>query len=308
VVGEGVIILAVAVLSVYIILRRLLGLVHRLTRAAAEIGLRGELDIRLDETQHGDEVGEMAATFDSMIDRIDKAMSAQRQLLADVSHQLRTPLTVVRGHLELLDHRELERSPEIRETVKSVLDELESMNRLIGRLTLLGRSLEADFLEVGAVDLRSLMADLHDAVSVIAPRQWIVSQTPDITFVGDLEKIRGAVLNLVDNAIKETEPSDSIALSASLVSIGDASVLEFIIDDSGPGIDPDDREMVLQRFGRSPTVEREGTGLGLAIVSAVAKSHGGHLRLDDPPLGGCRAVLSIPYVAAMSEWEEWPLS
>ncbi|MGC8465426.1 MAG: sensor histidine kinase [Acidimicrobiales bacterium] len=304
VIGEGLIILVVAVLSVYIILRRLLGSVHRLTRAAAEIGLRGELDIRLDEAQHGDEVGEMAATFDSMVDRIDKAMSAQRQLLADVSHQLRTPLTVVRGHLELLDRRELERSPEIRETVQSVLEELESMNRLIGRLTLLGRSLEADFLEVGAIDLRSLMADLYEAVGVIAPRRWIVPATPDIIFNGDLEKIRGAVLNLVDNAIRETGENDTLMLAATVTSQGGVTYLEFSVDDSGPGIAPEDREIVLRRFGRSQSVQREGTGLGLAIVSAVAQSHGGSLRLEDSSLGGCRAVMSITYNAIYANWDE----
>ncbi len=293
-IGEGVITLLAAFVSVYVLLRRLLGSVRRLTRTAADIGLSGELGARLDDEQGSDEVGEMAATFNAMIDKIDSAVSLQRQMMADVSHQLRTPLTVARGHLEVMSRGSLDDSARTRETVTTVIDELDHMKRLVERLLLLGRSLESDFTEICPVDVRALLLDLADAVEMLAPRHWAVGPIPDVVVYADLDKLRGAILNLVENAVHATCPDDSIQLSARIGGSADDPMVELVVDDSGPGIPPEERQSVLGRFSRPSATGVEGTGIGLAIVGAVAHGHGGHVSIGDSPLGGCRATIAIP--------------
>lgn len=296
-IGEGLITLLAATLSIYFLLRRLLGSVYRLTRTARDIGLRGDLDVRLGDQRAGDEVGEMAATFDAMIDKIDAAVAVRRRLLADVSHQLRTPLTVMRGHLEVMSRGPLDDPAEIRTAVGVVVRQLDHMRGLVERMLLLGRSLETDFAEVVPVDLRSLLADIADAAQVLAPRHWEVGAVPDVVLPADLDKLRGAVLNLIDNAVNATQPSDTIALSAILQGGAKPTFVDIMVDDSGPGIPLDERESVLGRFSRPSATDSSGTGLGLAIVEAVARAHGGRAIVGHSPLGGCRVIIRMPLSA-----------
>ncbi len=294
--GEAAITLIAGVTSVYLLLRRLLRTVGRVTRTAAEIAHGGDLERRLGDQGTDDEVGEMAATFDAMIEKVDSTMSAQRRLLADVSHQLRTPLTVARGHLEVLGRGGLDDPAEVSETVTVVVDELDHMRSLVERLLLLGHALEPDFLEPEPVDLRAFLFDLVEAGTVLAHRNWSMGPIPDVVMSVDPAKLRGAILNLVDNAVKATSEADSVRLSARLAGSDDtkAGGLWLSVDDSGPGIPPEDRPAALARFARPGTNNYRGTGLGLAIAAAVAEGHGGSLHLDDSPLGGCRVSLFVP--------------
>ena len=292
--AEGIILLLAAFVSVYLLLARLVGSVRRLTRTAADIERRGELGVRLDDEQGGDEVGAMAATFNAMIDKIDSAVSLQRQMMSDVSHQLRSPITVVRGHLDVLSRGRLDDPTQNRETIVTVIEELDSMSRLVERLLLLGRSLEADFTVMRPIDVRALLLDLSSACEMLAPRHWVVGPIPDVIVYGDLDKLRSAILNLVENAVRATGENDSIQLSARVANSNKVPMLEILVDDSGPGIAPDQRAAVLKRFTSSSPLGSGGTGLGLAIVGAVARSHGGSVSIDDSPLGGCRVTIVLP--------------
>ncbi len=307
-VGEGLVTVLAATASVYLILRRLLGSVQRLTRTARDVVEQGDLSLRVSATRSADEVGEMAATFDAMIERIDDAMVAQRQLLADVSHQLRSPLTVMRGHLEVMTRGPLIDPAELRATTAMVVEVLDHMRSMVEQLLLLGRSLEVDFADVVPVDLRSLVVDVAVSAEVLAPRVWSVGPIPDVVLHADLDKVRGALLNLVDNAVKATTPADTICLSARLsvappasladgaarAPAGPAGWVEIVVEDTGPGIAVEQRAAAMARFSRGPANYEHGTGLGLAIVAAVAKAHGGTVVLDDSPLGGLRAGLCLP--------------
>ena len=162
VVGLAFIALVGAVAGAYLLLRRLLRTVGRITTTASAIE-SGDLDRRLGDQGTDDEVGQLAATFDSMLDRLETAMTLQRRLLSDVSHQLRTPLTVARGHLEVLARQEDADIVEVRDTVAVVIDELDHMRSLVERLLLLGRALEPDFLQLERLDLRTFLSDLFDA-------------------------------------------------------------------------------------------------------------------------------------------------
>jgi len=230
-------------------------------------------------------------TFDAMAERLDAAMTAQRRLLSDVSHQLRTPLTVVRGHLDVMMRTGLDDPREVAETVELVLDELDHMRALVEQLLMLGRAFEPDFVDPVALDLRSLLADLMEASRVLAPRRWALGAVPDLVLFVDAAKLRGAILNLVDNAVRATRDGDTIAVSADVRGDG---ALVLSVDDSGPGIPPEQRAAVLERFSRPGAIDTHGTGLGLAIVDAVAKAHQGSVELSDSALGGCRVSIVLP--------------
>ncbi len=191
--AEAAIALLAGVASAYLLLRRLLRTVGRITVAAEEIG-SGSLDRRLGDQGSDDEVGALAQTFDAMLDRIDAAMTAQRRLLSDVSHQLRTPLTVARGHLEVLQRTgEVADPAAVDETVSLVVDELEHMRSLVERLLLLGHALEPDFLAPDLIDARSFFADLFAGCQVLASREWSLLPVPDVVVRADEAKLRGAV-------------------------------------------------------------------------------------------------------------------
>jgi two-component system OmpR family sensor kinase len=291
IIGEALVALVGAVAGTYLLLRRLLRNVGRITTTAASIE-DGDLDRRLGDQGTDDEVGQLAATFDSMLDRLQAAMTIQRRLLSDVSHQLRTPLTVVRGHLEVLSRQDQVGAGELRDTVAVVVDELDHMGALVERLLMLGRALEPDFLEIEHLDLRTFLSDLLDTSRVLAARQWSLSPVPDLVLDVDVAKLRGAMLNLIDNAVRATVEGDSIELSAVWNEV--PGTLVIAVEDSGPGIPADERLSVVERFGRLGSADRDGTGLGLAIVTAVAEAHGGSFELGASGLGGCRAAIVLP--------------
>ena len=288
--GEAVIALAAAVAGSYFMLRRLLGRVGQITDTASDIAA-GALDRRLRDPNDTDEVGRLAATFDLMADKLSAAMAAQRRLLSDVSHQLRTPLTVARGHLEVLERTGSEDPAAVRETVELVVEEIDHMKALVEQLLMLGHALEPDFLVLEPVDLRSFCRDLVDTTKVIAPRQWELSDVPDVVLRVDAAKLRGALLNLIENAVHATREGDVVALR---VHQDEAGQTILSVDDSGPGIPPERRTLVLGRFARPGAADSEGSGLGLAIAQAVARAHGGDLLITDSPSGGCRVSMVLP--------------
>ncbi|MDA8290895.1 MAG: HAMP domain-containing sensor histidine kinase [Actinomycetota bacterium] len=289
--AEAAVALAAGVTSSYLLLRTLLRTVGRITSAADEIG-RSSLDQRLGDQGTDDEVGDLARTFDEMLDRIGTAMVGQRRLLADVSHQLRTPLTVARGHLEVLGRTGASDTAAVKETIDLVVDELSHMGAVVERLLMLGHAMDPDFLARSPVDLRALLADCHSAAQVLADRTFLLEPVPDRVLLVDEAKVRGAVLNLVANAVKATGPGDTIRLSAR-VSAPRAEV-ELVVEDSGPGIPAHQRAASLERFSRPGARSGGGTGLGLAIVKAVAESHGGRVAIGESDLGGARVAIALP--------------
>ncbi|MEI8050292.1 MAG: HAMP domain-containing sensor histidine kinase [Actinomycetes bacterium] len=299
---EAVVGLVAAVAGTYLLLRRLLGTIRRITTTARTIE-EGDLDHRLGEQVGGEEVAELAATLDLMLDRIDSVMAVQRRLLSDVSHQLKTPMTVMRGHLEVLDRTGIDNPTEVRHTLDVVLGELDHMRVLIDQLLLLGSALEPDLASLGPVDLRAFMGDLAAAAEVLGDRRVELGRVPDVVIIVDEAKLRGAILNLVDNAVRATGDDDVIELGVLHDGSGEISLQ---VADSGPGIAPLDRPKVLERFGRPDTETRSGSGLGLAIVATVAEAHGGRLELGTSSHGGLCASIVLPgsVVMSVSAFEE----
>jgi len=165
------------------------------------------------------------------------------------------------------------------------------MRALVEQLLMLGHAFEPDFIEPVALDLRSLLADLMDAARVLAPRRWLLDPIPDLVLFVDAAKLRGALLNLVDNAVHATVVGDTIALGAELRADGG---IALSVSDSGPGIPLEQRAAALTRFSRPGAQDSHGAGLGLAIVAAVAKAHQGAVEVGDSVWGGCRATIVLP--------------
>lgn len=278
--------------------RRLLRPLRDLSETAREIG-ETDLSRRVPETGN-DDITALTRTINEMLDRLENAFSEQRQFLDDAGHELRTPLTVLSGHLELLDVDDPE---EVEATRALLLDEVERMSRLVDDLILLAKSRRPDFVTPRPVDLDELTTTVLAKARAMAERDWRLDATAPARLQGDEQRLTQALLQLVDNAVKHTDPGDTIAVGSSV----DGSHALLWVRDTGDGIDPADRTRVLERFARSAVrSDDEGFGLGLSIVSAIVEAHGGTVRIDDAEGGGTTVTLALP----LEETEEvpWPTS
>jgi signal transduction histidine kinase len=281
-------ILVAACLLAWGLAGRALAPMHELTEAATAISDHDDLDTRIDAPGH-DEVAQLAEAFNGMVDRLRDAFAGQKQFLDDAGHELRTPITIVRGHLELLG----DDPDEQRATVELVLDELDRMERLVEDLRLLARSERPDFLAPAPVDVATLLVELGAKVTALADRRWAVHTDVEGTVVADRSRLTEAALNLVDNAVRATGDGDAIELGARRA--GDA--LELWVADTGTGIDPDDLPTLFERTDRRVRRRISGTGLGLPIVAAIARAHGGDVRADSTPGVGTTVTITIPWAA-----------
>ena len=206
-------------------------------------------------------------------------LERQERFLHDASHELRTPVTIARGHLELL-RREQPEAPEL----EVALDELGRMERIVERLLLLAKSEQAGFA-FEEIDLEVFLSDLFIRWSGVAPRAWRLDVDLAGRLLADPEALRNAVDALVENAVKYTDPGDAVELAAHADGAGGV-VIE--VSDSGTGVPPEALSRIFDRWARADgarTRERGGAGLGLAIVAAVARAHGGRCSVRRLPRG-----------------------
>jgi signal transduction histidine kinase len=196
-------------------------------------------------------------------------LERQERFLHDASHELRTPVTIARGHLELL-RREQPEAPEL----EVALDELGRMERIVDRLLLLAKSEQQGFA-FEEIDLEAFLSDLFMRWSEVAPRAWQLDVDLAGRLLADPEALRNALDALLENAVKYTDPGDAVELAAHADGVGGV-VIE--VSDSGTGVPPDALTHIFDRWTRAEGArsrERGGAGLGLAIVAAVARAHGG---------------------------------
>ena len=220
-------------------------------------------------------------------ERLQAAFTSQRDFINDASHELRTPITIIRCYLELLGVN----SQEQRQTLAIVMDELERMSRFVNDLLLLAKAERPDFLDLEIVEISSLTEELYVKASALAARNWCLDALGSGRIIADRQRLTQAVINLAQNATQHTKDGDVIALGSTFT---DGNTC-FWVRDTGSGIDPADKERIFQRFARSSSGRRsEGAGLGLAIVQAIAAAHSGRVELCSQPGSGSTFTIVIP--------------
>jgi signal transduction histidine kinase len=207
-------------------------------------------------------------------------LERQERFLHDASHELRTPVTIARGHLEVLGRTNGSTQSEVR----VALDELERIERILDRLLLLAKADQPDFVVLEEIDAEAFLEDVFMRWSEVAPRTWRLGTLAHGILLADPEALRTMLDALLENAVKYSEEGDRIELRSS--SAGERLLIE--VEDSGCGISPDALSKIFERFARADaarTRAQGGVGLGLAIVDAIAKAHGGRCSVHTSAAG-----------------------
>jgi len=285
----------------FLLARTAIGPINEISRAAGEIG--GEdLGKRLNWHGRRDELGALAQTFDAMLGRLEAAFARERRFIADASHELKTPLTVINANAQMLERwagRD-ERSRD--EAIAAIRSESAAMAQIINAMLTLAKTDSVDQSAFEIVDLRAIVQDVAAALTPSAKKKGLNLETfcaAAIAIRGEPSLLRQLVLNLTENAIKFTEfGSVTLALRRS------GANAELEVRDTGPGIPQAALDHVFERFYRAdPARSRsiEGTGLGLAVVNNIVRAHGGSIRAVSDVGKGTTISVILPAIELVEE-------
>ena len=294
-------VLLIASACAWLIAGRVLKPVGALTDTARSIS-QSDLTHRVNVRGAG-EAADMARSFNAMLDRLEAVFRSQREFVRDANHELRDPLTIMRGHLELMS---MDDDPDERQrTIKIVLDELDRIGRIVGDLQLLAEADQPGFLDLEWIDAELFSHELVSKAAALAARRWELDRAAVGTFFADRHRLTEAVLNLAHNAVQHTDPEDTIAIGASL----NEEAVRVWVRDTGAGVSVSDQEVIFNRFTRGTDAHRRyaGGGLGLALVKAIAEAHGGHVELESRLGEGSTFTMVVPKQANQGA-AEWPES
>lgn len=238
--------------------------------------------------QGSDDIAELTMTFNAMLDRLEAAFTSQRNFINDAGHELRTPITIIRGHLELLG----DDPEEQKETLAIVTDELDRMSRLVNDLLLLAKAERPDFLNLETVDVAMFTEELLAKAKALGDRYWQIEDQAFFWIVADRQRLTQAIMNLAQNAVQHTKREDAIFLGSSVRN----NEVCFWVRDTGEGIAPKEQKRIFERFARVTNSRRrsEGYGLGLAIVKAIVDAHEGRVKLESELGKGATFRLILP--------------
>ena len=274
--------------------RRALAPITRLTSTARDIATTRDPSRRVPIPDTEDEVAELAITLDDMLQALEAsreereaALARQRQFVADASHELRTPLTSVLANLELLaEVLDGERG----EAARSALRSTQRMRRLVADLLLLARADAKREVPHAPTDLAQVLIDVASELGPVAGEHELSVDARPAVVDGARDELHRLALNLIQNAFQHTP--DGTSVDAAVRTEGDT--VRLVVADDGPGVAPELRDEVFDRFVRAEGDRGGSVGLGLSIVRAVARSHGGDVVLESPPEGGARFVVTLP--------------
>lgn len=295
----GVVVLLLAAVS-WVIVRRDLAPLDRMTRTADDIAA-GDLSRRVDTADDRTEVGRLGAALNTMLGQIEESFAARaqseaqmRRFLADASHELRTPLTSIRGYAEMFHRGAADNPADLATAMRRIEGESSRMGGLVEDLLTLARLDEQRPMRRQPVDLVTLAEDAVSDARAVDPRRTVTLAAPeDAVVLGDDDRLRQAVANLVANALAYTPADSPIDLAVA----SDGATWRLAVRDHGPGLTPAQQARVFERFWRADPARTSGTagsGLGLSIVASVLAAHGGRVDVDTPSDGGARFTLVLP--------------
>ena len=262
----------------------------------------GDLSVRVPEGAAGTEPGDLAAALNRMLGRIETAIDERaasedrlRRFVADASHELRTPVTTIRGYAELYRQGGLAQPESLDDAMRRTEQEAARMGRLVEDMLTLAKLDQHRPLEARPLDISALARDAALDARATAPSRTISLEVPDgdVTITGDEDRLRQVVANLVGNARVHTDPLDPITIR---VTSNDQSVV-LEIEDEGPGMPTEVAERATERFYRADPARsrhRGGSGLGLSIVDATVAAHGGTVEIDSALDRGTCVRLTLP--------------
>ena len=295
----------------------LLLLIGLLSRAVIKVGLRpleaveetaeeiasGNLSARMPESAPGSEVGRLVASLNSMLSKIETAFDARsesenklRRFVADASHELRTPITAIRGFSELHRQGAVKGEEPTRDLIARIEGESKRMGSLVEDLLLLARLDQAREMESRPVNLSKLVEDAVESARAAGPNHPVTVEIPsdEIFALGDEVRIHQVVANLLANARAHTPAGSAIRVSITQNESG----VDISVADNGPGLSEEDQKRIFERFYRADSsrvrVDGEGSGLGLSIVDAVMRAHGGSVSVASKPGEGATFTLHFP--------------
>ena len=279
----------------WLVARRAIMPIAELTVAAAEIERTGDPSLTLPKPTANDEVAELSRTLQTMLTsltdaraRTEAALARQRAFVADASHELRTPLTSVLANLELLE--DSLHGPD-REIAQSALRSTQRMRRLVADLLLLARSDVQQTARDQPTDLAQIVIAAAAELEPSSEDHIIELDVQPAHLLGRPDDLQRIAINLIENAIRHTPPGTHIRASTRTLEDGR---VELVVQDDGPGIPPEVRKNLFERFVRGRGETSGSFGLGLAIVQAVARGHGGSVAVSSRRGKGAKFTVVLP--------------
>jgi two-component system OmpR family sensor kinase len=257
--------------------------------AADDIGRTRDFGRRLKRRPARDEVALLAASFNRMLDQLQDAFESQRRFVADASHELRTPLTTIQGNAGLLASGPAIAEDARRAAAADIAAESARMARLVDRMLTLARADAGLSLELAPLGLKRVVDEVGRQASAVHPGRELVSATEDVTVAGDEDAIRQLIWILLDNAFRHSRSQVGMTLRT------EGGWGRLAVTDDGPGIAPEERERVFERFYRADRARTgQGAGLGLSIARWIADQHHGRILAGAAPGGGAAIYVDLP--------------
>lgn len=300
--AAGLLSLAVVLPLSYWATRRSLAPLRHMAHDAAHISYKRPGQ-RIEYQGPGDELGSLAETLNEMLDRLEQAHEEQRRFIGDASHELRTPVAIVRGNVELL-RRDTLTPEELEESLAIIEDETLRMSRLLDELLALARIEDSQRASLQPLEVRSLLEEAAARTRSLGNREVHIEGPCPLWIQGDPDLLDQVFANLVRNAIDHTREGGRIDFTCTR---SDGTAIVHVTDD-GTGIPATDIERIFDRFYRSPGQSRSGeaagAGLGLAIVRRIIELHGGTITAENVPPRGARFVISLPAITTPEDLAE----
>lgn len=286
--------LCIIVVASVSLARAALGPIGEITRAASAINSQ-DLGKRLNWQRRSDELGALAYTFDAMLERLESGFVRERRFIADASHELKTPLTVINANAQMLSRWGTKDEQVLKEALATIQSESAAMARVINAMLTLAKTDNPEALTLEPVDLAGMAREVGSSLRSAAAAKGVqltVESPEEVPVRGEPGLLRQLVANLTENAIKFTDMG-SVKISVSR----ENGCARLVVSDSGRGIPPEALPHIFERFYRAdPARSRcvEGTGLGLAVVSNIVRAHGGAVEVSSELDRGTTFAIRFP--------------
>ena len=286
---SGVPTLIAALAASWLVAGRALKPLKEVASAADGIGRARDFGRRLPQRKSRDEVALLSTSFNRMLEQLQESFDSQRRFVADASHELRTPLTTIQGNAGLLA-----RGPALSDDIRraaadDIAAETARMTRLVDRMLTLAKADSGLRLELAAIELAPVIAEVCRQAGTVHPDRDLQCATVDATVAGDEDAIRQLIWILLDNAFRHARSRVELRLAT------EGEWARVTISDDGPGIAPEDRERVFERFFRADKARHEpGAGLGLSIARWIVDQHHGRVLAGERAGGGAAMYVDIP--------------